>query len=169
VDFTDAWVKTMTWEGGSTLHEVEGDPGGATRWGISQRAHPDVDVPTLSMREAMDIARTLYWGPVHAEQLDPDLRWHVFDTAFNAGVKQAGILLQRSINLCRQAKGQTTFLKEDGIVGPATLTAVSLHDGAKLARVFRAYRVEHYLTLAEIRSPQFIHGWLRRAEGEHNG
>lgn len=151
------------------LHEVEGDPGGATKFGISQRAHPDVDVPNLEAWEAMDIARTDYWAPVHAEHLHPDLRWHVFDTAFNAGVKQAGILLQRSVNLCRQAKGQTTFLKEDGIVGTRTLHAVGLLDGAKLARVFRAYRAEHYLTLAEIRSPQFIHGWLRRAEGDYNG
>ena len=169
VEFDAAWDLTMTWEGGGRLHEVAGDPGGATRWGISQRAHPEVDVATLSLESAQRIARDGYWRPVKADDLPPELRWHVFDTAFNQGPRMAGILLQRSVNLCQQAKGQITFLKEDGVVGPKTLFMARLHRPERLALVYKAYRIEHYLTVAETRLPIFIHGWLRRAEGERNG
>jgi lysozyme family protein len=147
---------------------VPGDAGGTTKWGISQRAYPHLDIATLSKRQAGRLARRDYWNAVRAGELPPEVRWHVFDMAFNAGPQVSGRLLQRAVNLCRQSRGHETYLLEDGIVGPATLGAVAELRPERLARVVKAYRIEHYLAVAETRLPKFIHGWLRRAEGEPN-
>ena len=169
VDFNEAFDLTLSWEGGGRLHRHPSDPGGDTRFGLSQRSYPNLDLRALTEEDAAEIAHRDFWMPVRADLLPDPLRWPVFDMAFNAGPGTSGKLLQRSVNLCRQAQGRETFLKEDGVVGPKTLAAVGEHDALRLARVFKAYRIEHYLTVAETRSPMFIHGWLRRAEGERNG
>ena len=167
--FEEAWALTMSWEGGGTLHNVAGDPGGTTRFGLSQRAYPHVNMMALTPSKAQFYARKDYWTPVKADLLPEEIRWDVFDTGFNAGVGRAGKLLQRSVNLCRQAQGVTQFITEDGQIGPVTLQALESLDPIRLRRVFRAYRREHYLALAETGRAQFIHGWLRRAEGDYNG
>lgn len=169
MNFDEAFDLTLSWEGGDRLHRVPGDPGGTTKYGISQRAYPDLDIPSLTLRKASFYARRDYWNAVRAEDLPPEIRWDVFDTAFNAGAHRAGKLLQRSINLCRQAQGVTDFIHEDGQIGPVTVQAAEGFDAERLLRVYRAYRREHYLALAETGRAQFIHGWLRRAEGERNG
>lgn len=171
MDFDEAFEKTLSWEGGARLHRVEGDPGGTTKYGISQRAYPDLDIPSLTFAKAGLYARRDYWFPVRADQLPPELRWDVFDTAFNAGTRKAGKLLQRSINMCRQAQGLVgpgAFIVEDGQIGPQTLQAIEGLDPVRLRRVYRAYRADHYLALAELGRAKFIHGWLRRAEGGTN-
>ena len=171
MDFNDAWNLTMSWEGGGKLHEVPGDPGGKTRYGLSQRSYPNLNLENLTPGMAQTIARQDYWDKVKADQMPRALRWHIFDMAFNAGPKTAIVLLQRSINLCRQAHGTFDYLKEDGIIGPLTLAGSEEDLPGRLARVYRAYRIEHYIMLAEtqLQLPKFIHGWLRRAEGEYNG
>lgn len=169
MDFEMAWHKTMTWEGGDRLHSVPGDPGGATKYGISQRAFPNHDIPSLTERKAQTLARLHYWNPLNADELPSTVRWDVFDVGFNAGTYRAGKTLQRSINLCRQAMGSTDFITEDGKIGPVTIDAADGLDPVKLLRVFRAYRADHYLMLAETGRAKFIHGWLRRAGGDRNG
>lgn len=167
--FEQAFDLTMKWEGGPILHEVPGDPGGLTKWGVSKRAYPHLDIAGLSKVEAMEIAEDDYWQPVGGYELPADLRWHVFDFAFNAGVGTSVRTLQRAVNLCRQAHGRSDFLTEDGVFGPKTEAAVDEQRPERLVRVFKAYRVEHYITLAETGRAKFIHGWLRRAEGGTHG
>jgi lysozyme family protein len=167
--FDEAYDLTLTWEGGGKLHKVAGDPGGTTRFGLSQRAYPNLDMHRLTLPQASLYARRDYWNVVKADEVPEELRWHLFDMAFNAGVGTSVRLLQKSINLCRQSAGRTDFLAEDGVIGPRTLEGTDEIRPERLTRVFKAYRIEHYLVLAETSLPKFIHGWLRRAEGERNG
>lgn len=37
------------------------DPGGETKYGISKRAHPELDIKNLTLEEAIDIYRSDYW------------------------------------------------------------------------------------------------------------
>ena len=170
MDFREAWEKTMGWEGGGVLHHNRNDPGGLTKWGISQRAFPNEDIAGLHFQRAQLLAYTRYWAVVHAGSLPPALRWPVFDMAFNAGPATSTKLLQRSINLCNESSGNLLpHLVEDGDVGPITLAALKRHGAAKLTTVFEGYRAKHYITLAENSPTPFIYGWLRRARGEANG
>lgn len=170
MSFEDAWNLTMSWEGGGNTHEIPGDPGGLTRWGISQRAYPDLDIANLGWFEAQRLARKDYWDAVRADEVPRELRWQLFDTAFNSGVAASVKLLQRSINMSRAAsRYDKQMLVVDGVFGPMTMEGVQREPGQRLATLFRAYRIRKYLVIAEARLPQFIYGWLRRAEGEYNG
>ena len=172
--FEDAWHLTMSWEGGDRVHEIPGDPGGLTKYGISQRAHPDVDIANLDAAGARRITKDEYWTPLRIHQLPWELRWQVFDMAFNAGVDRSARLLQQAINLCEVSQGTPyrQIIVVDGKIGPRTVAvARDMPHPDRVARVFKAYRTNHYLRLATNRtkSARFIHGWLRRAEGEYNG
>ncbi len=45
------------------------DPGGETQWGISKRAHPDVNIKALTRAQAIDIYRADYWDKIKGDQL----------------------------------------------------------------------------------------------------
>lgn len=73
-------------EGGDALVV---DSGGATRFGISSRAHPTLDINELTRQEAIDIYHEQYWKPSGCELLSWPFNLVTFDTAVNQGVSQA--------------------------------------------------------------------------------
>ena len=50
------------------------DKGGQTKYGISKRAHPDVEIKDLTVEDAISIYREHYWKPSKAERLPEKLR-----------------------------------------------------------------------------------------------
>lgn len=65
------------------------DPGGETKWGISKRAHPNVDIKNLTLEQATEIYRKEYWTTAGCDSiLFPDCV-AVFDTAVNCGQGRA--------------------------------------------------------------------------------
>lgn len=147
-------------EGGFT--EDPADPGGATRWGISQRANPEINPKTLTRKQASDIYREKYWKPtVEALGLDAPgseaLALSVFDFAVNSGPEQAIRTLQRNI-------GATA----DGIPGPKTRAALTAYLNSKAMGVASAELNsgrEVFLENLAVSSPKlsrFKMGWLRR-------
>jgi lysozyme family protein len=80
----------------STIIELEGgyvehpsDPGGATKYGISQRSYPHLDIYNLTRAEAIEIYRRDYWQPVIDRVTDRRMQIMVFDSAINHGVGRA--------------------------------------------------------------------------------
>lgn len=160
--------RIMEYEGGGHTHTVPGDPGGTTKWGISARAYPHLDIPSLDRETAFRIFEADYFNRIRGNQLPELLQLPMADLAFNVGVGRATILLQRSINLCKQSVGRSDFLKEDGQLGPRTLGSIDIVPPSRLANVLLAYRMEYYTTLAETGHAKFVHGWLRRAKEVHS-
>ena len=66
------------------LHDPH-DPGGTTKFGISKRYHPDVDVENLTLQEAEEIYRKEYWNPV-AKMKDDQFDMVAFECAVNPGI-----------------------------------------------------------------------------------
>lgn len=72
------------------------DPGGETKWGISKRANPDVDIPNLTVQQALEIYKTKYWDvykndkftPIDLETAEIGLAAAILDTGINCGVKR---------------------------------------------------------------------------------
>lgn len=85
--FAAAVALILELEGGYVDHPA--DNGGPTKYGISQRAFPNVNIAALTQEEAVDIYRKAYWDPVAAEVTDPCLQILVFDTAVHSGVGTA--------------------------------------------------------------------------------
>jgi lysozyme family protein len=125
------------------------DPGGETKYGISKRANPDVDIRNLTLAKAQWIYRQRYWLPLHADAMPEAVAVQVFDAAVNHGIKPAVRMLQRAL-------GVTV----DGIIGPQTLAAMTTTDDARFVAHFAAERLTFYTDLAgwEV----YGRGWTRR-------
>lgn len=89
-NFTKAMQFLAKWEwgnkkdGGYTNDPV--DPGGETKWGISKRAHPSLDIKNLTFTQACEIYYNEYWKPTKCDEKDLALAVATFDTAVNCGV-----------------------------------------------------------------------------------
>lgn len=70
------------------------DPGGETKYGISKRAYPNLDIANLTLAQAEDIYRRDYWQAAGCDHIDdPELAILVFDCAVNQGVSKARQIL----------------------------------------------------------------------------
>lgn len=154
------------------------DKGQATHWGISKRAHPDVDIKNLTREQAIEIYRREYWEPnqdilkLVSDNINPKdkegmnfITNKVFDTLINIGRKNTIKILQRCVN------ANTIFrLKEDGILGSQTCTLLDLSTRSESGRnffyvAFKCERASYYRVLAakDPTQEKFLAGWLRRA------
>lgn len=102
-------------EGGDKVTHDPRDPGSTTKYGISQAAHPKLDIEHLSENDAVKIYVQDYWSKVCGDSLPSGLDLLVFDCAVNQGATTAVRLLQI-------ASGSHV----DGVVGPATLAASAM-------------------------------------------
>lgn len=65
------------------------DTGGLTKFGISAKAHPGVDIANLTREDAVDIIRREYWNKIGGDKLPPELQDTALDAAVNQGVGNA--------------------------------------------------------------------------------
>jgi len=65
------------------------DLGGFTRYGISQKYHPNVNVPKLTKEQAKQIYLDEYWIPSGCDELDYPMDMCMFIQAVNVGVSRA--------------------------------------------------------------------------------
>jgi lysozyme family protein len=151
VDFDQAFDLLLGHEGGYVDHPR--DPGGATRWGITERvarvAGYRGDMREFPVTLAKRIAKAEYWDAVRADQLPPALRYAVFDAAYNSGPTQAAKWLQRALGVV-----------DDGVIGPKTLAAASAASPCALRPRMLAQRLRFMTDLATW--PAFGKGWARR-------
>lgn len=123
------------------------DPGGETKFGISKRSHPNVDIKNLTRGYAKFIYHNDYWNAVKAEGLPDVWRLIVFDCAVNQGVDAAIKMLQAA-----------TGAKVDGIIGPMTLHSARAYTVALPEYI--DLRVKRYFATKGFR--RFGQGWIRR-------
>ena len=70
------------------------DLGGETRYGISKRAYPTLNIKDLTKAEARTIYKRDYWDRIKADQLPDWLRLMAFDCAVNQGVGACQTILK---------------------------------------------------------------------------
>ena len=73
---------------GGYVHHSE-DPGGETKYGISKRAYPELDIANLTVGQAMLIYVRDYVEPVMHRVKDPRMHAIVADAAVNHGLQRA--------------------------------------------------------------------------------
>jgi hypothetical protein len=86
-NFKRALEFTLKWEGGYSFDKS--DPGGETKWGISKRSHPDLDIKNLTAQQAADTYANEYWDAITGDDIPFPACVAVFDTAVNCGVDRA--------------------------------------------------------------------------------
>ena len=95
--FEFAFAKVVSVEGGYV--DDPKDPGGATKFGISQRSYPNVDIKNLTLDQAKAIYRADYWDAVSGDELPDPLSHLVFDAAVNQGVSPAQKMMQEALGV----------------------------------------------------------------------
>lgn len=86
-EFEKAIKFTLRWEGGYT--DDPNDPGGETKYGISKKSYPTLDIINLTLEHAKEIYFENYWKKADCDILDFPMNLIVFDTAVNLGVTRA--------------------------------------------------------------------------------
>jgi lysozyme family protein len=148
-NYDEAFERLIGHEGGWVNNPR--DPGGETKYGISKRSYPRVDIKNLTLDDAKAIYHRDYWLAAGCDKLAPPLNYFVFDFAVNAGVRRAIILLQKAVKV-----------EADGLMGPATLKAVAQTDNVRLlcAR-YEAHVIDFRNDLPTW--PTFGRGWSQRS------
>ena len=153
--------KTLVWEGvknpkaGGNLHNVPGDTGGWTLWGIAYNSNKEIfknfnDFQDTSYEEAAAIAYTKYYRAINAFILPLEARLMYFDMAYNLGNTRAIKIMQGCAKV-----------PQDGIIGPATREKMQyVTEDCLYAARNTTY---NNLVKANRNLAKFLKGWLNRS------
>lgn len=91
--------------------KVTKDTGGETKYGISKRSHPLVDIANLTLSHAKDIYALEYWHQTRCGDLTWPLCLFVFDAAVNQGAGAATDMLGEAVKATPDRKDRcATFM-----------------------------------------------------------
>jgi len=121
-----------------------------TKFGISAAAYPNLDIASLTLDDAKNIYQTDFWVPARCPLYPDSVALMVFDAAVNQGVERAKTMLQEALGI-----------QVDGIIGPATLRALSDVNPRTLIEEFRDVRIKHYQRDQDF--AEYGHDWVNRA------
>jgi lysozyme family protein len=147
-------VKVILYHEGGYVFDPD-DPGGETKYGISKRQFPKLDIKNLTEDEASNIYYSYYYYPMKIAQIKNDLLGlHIFDMGVNAGISIAIKLIQRLVSV-----------EDDGIIGNITLNAINNYpEQDNLIKGYVALRHDFYDKIIK-KNPtlaKYKNGWYDR-------
>ena len=152
-------IKTVLEHEGGYSHDSS-DPGGETKYGISKRSYPDLNIAALTAQDAIVLYKRDFWCKYGYEHIGDDLlATKIFDLSVNMGPNQAHRLLQRAL------KAYGSPVTEDGKLGPVTINAVNSAQPLVLRIALKSEAAGYYRTLSATKTQlaKFLPGWLNRA------
>lgn len=141
-------------EGGATVTNDPDDRGGLTKYGISHRSYPGLDIRNLSEAQAIEIYRRDYWQPLRLDEIQhTGIAAAIFDTGVNMGTGTAARLAQ-----------SLAGVPVDGIIGPVSVRAINGAEPSLYLAMFVLSRIERHSQICT-RDPsqrKYLHGWVKR-------
>ena len=148
MNFDIAFNRLISNEGGYVNNPR--DPGGETKFGISKRSYPSIDIAALTREDARAIYLRDFWQRGHMDEYDGAIAFQVFDAAGKHGMETALRLLQRAAGVA-----------DDGHIGPITVAAVKAKSVTDMLMLFISYRIKFWTKLSTW--GEFGRGWANRA------
>jgi lysozyme family protein len=146
LSFDEAFDRLIDHEGGYV--NDPNDPGGETKFGISKRAYPTLNIALLSLDMARFIYKRDFWEPL-GDAAHPSIKYQAFDFAVNSGIQTALRKLQAAIGVA-----------DDGHFGPISRKRLSEVPVSDVLFLYNAERLEFLTKLSTW--PSFGRGWARR-------
>lgn len=148
--FEQAFAIVIGHEGGYSKNPA--DPGGETKYGISKRAYPNLDIGGLTLDGAKRIYKSDYWDKLQLDSADPGLALIAFDAAVNNGVGAATKWLQGALGV-----------EADGVMGSVTQAALRSCSGDKAQQTLIALHGARIDMMAKLPTwNKFGRGWSKR-------
>lgn len=141
------------------------DYGGETKYGISKRSYPDIDIKNLTEEQAFEIYKRDFWDKSGIEKLYCfSLNRSIFTLLINIGIPTTIKCLQKAANnLILNCNGYAPVLLCDGILGEKTVELVNAYYlvgmSYPLLTEFEMQSIDYYRAL---KNSKYIHGWLNR-------
>lgn len=142
--FEQAVALTIAEEGPYTIEK----DGSISKCGINSKYYPEVLKPDFGPQRATLIFEADYWSKLRCDELQPFLRFTVFECGVNQGQPTAAELLQQALQV-----------RVDRVLGPVTMAAAAKATKATLVE-FNARRAGLYAHTDGF--PIQGLGWLRR-------
>ncbi len=136
-------------EGGYSNRNPEDDPGGETRWGISKRSYPDLDIKNLTKEAAVSIYKNDFLLPILKDNIKDGVIYQLLDFGVHSGISRAIKELQKIVGV-----------KPDGVIGPITQAAINRHSESDLIQLILSARLYYLTSLSNW--PSNSRGWARR-------
>lgn len=174
-DYRDAINKVLEHEGGFVNNPL--DKGGATNWGVTQTTYNQYmsaklgksysstvdEIKKMPIDIAIDIYKKLYWDKIQGDKIRKyTVALAIFDQAINRGVSSAVKQAQKVV----KKLDPMGFAKitEDGVMGPATLTALNSIAEKPFIDNYLAESKLFYQNIVQRNPSQsvFLTGWLNR-------
>ena len=141
--------KILVLEGGSKITNDPSDSGGQTKYGISKKAFPNVNVINLTEQQAIDIYKNNFYNVCMIDSINDELlALHVFDFAVNASIGRSVKTLQKIVGSA-----------QDGVIGAKTLSMVN---SGNFSTEFIQARINFYKSIGVGKNAKFLKGWLNR-------
>ena len=133
------------------------DPGGETKFGISKRSYPEVNIKDLTVEQAMEIYKRDWWDKYGYGRIDyPAIAAKIFDLSVNMGPHRAHIIAQMAVR--RTTKD---YLDIDGMLGDLSIAAINKHpEPGWLLDKIKLLAVQYYVSLEKVK---YLTGWVKRA------
>lgn len=155
--FEKAFQYLLKLEGGFSDHAK--DKGGKTKFGISQKSYPELDIPNLTIDDARRIYYVDFWVTPKIDRVYPyPLAAKLFALAVLVGPERAIKLLQEACNLLGAS------LVVDGVLGDKTLFAVNTFRYPNSMIAALENRAGNYAI--GLKQREFLAGWLARIDAE---
>jgi lysozyme family protein len=144
--FEDAFDRLISHEGSYVNNPL--DPGGETKFGISKRSYPLLNIATLDIETARAIYKKDFWNQL-GDDAHPSIKFQAFDFAVNSGIQTAIRKLQLAIGVA-----------DDGNFGPISRLRLSKMPVSDVLLLYLAARLEFMTKLSTW--DHFGRGWAQR-------
>lgn len=125
------------------------DPGGETKFGISKRSYPHLNIKNLTREDVYKIYKEDFWDRIYADKLPNSVSFQLFDFAVNSGIGTAIRYFQRALNVA-----------DDGWWGPISQKAAESFSEADMILNLNAERLDFMTRLSNWENAS--RGWTRR-------
>lgn len=165
VDFQRSLVRVLKHEGGYVSDPD--DPGGETKFGVSKRSYPNLDIKNLTLNDISAIYYRDFWHKASLEDVaKEELQHKLLDMVVQFGVEGGLRIWRKALKEELEDTGQNIDLNDASIEKLIELTnkADPLHMMIEL----RIAMMSHYLSVTK-KNPKmrkYLHGWLTRAHDD---
>lgn len=159
IDIFEKAIEFVLRNEGLYVNDVD-DKGGETKFGISKRSYPTLDIKNLSLEKAKEIYKKDFWENQKYKNIkDIELAIKIFDLSVNVGVSRANKLIQRALRAVNKK------VEENGVLNDVVIHLINESDSSNLLSSLKSEAAGYYRTIVSTKPhrAKFLKGWLNRA------